>query len=335
MRSRTSSKSMRTIGSALKPTQTFRRLLTVAVAASALLRVSACTKGEEAHPGEATDAAPPSAVTAGLSTPESVLWDSASSTWYVSNINGQPLEKDDNGYILRLAADGSARDSVPFINGADDDITLNAPKGLALVGDTLWVADIDVVRAFDMNTGTEVASVDLAPMDAQFLNDVAVGTDGTLYITDSGIAFDAAGNATHPGQSRVFSIRGRAPEVAVRLRDESAPNGITWDESRAAFVIVGFNTPEIYSWAPGAAEVTVIGRGAGGADGVVALADGRIIYTSWADSSLNVFDDTTSTTITKGLNAPADLGFDAARRLVAVPLFTDNRVEFRQVPAPR
>ena len=140
----------------------------------------------------------------------------------------------------------------------------------------------------------------LSSLDAQFLNDVAVGTDGTIYITDSGIAFDASGNVSHPGQSRVFSIRDRTPEVAVRLRDESAPNGITWDESRAAFVIVGFNTPEIYSWAPGAAEVTVIGQGAGGADGVVALADGRIVYTSWADSSLNVFDDSASTTLDAG-----------------------------------
>lgn len=312
-----------------------RASATIATALLALGGVSACGSTADDAGADTAAAAPPTAVTQGLSTPESVLWDAGSSTWYVSNINGQPLAKDDNGYILRLAADGSVRDSVPFINGADDDITLHAPKGLALVGDTLWMADIDAVRAFDVTTGREVASVDLAPMDAQFLNDVAVGTDGTIYITDSGIAFDAAGNTTHPGRSRVFSLRGRTAEEAVRMRDESAPNGITWDESRAAFVIVGFNAPEIFSWAPGAAEVSVIGQGVGGADGVVALADGRIVYTSWADSSLNVFDDSASTTIVKGLPAPADLGFDVARGVVAVPLFTDNRVEFRQVPMPR
>ena len=51
------------------------------------------------------------------------------------------------------APNGESLDSIPFINGADDDITLNAPKGLALQGDTLWVADIDVVRGFDVTTG--------------------------------------------------------------------------------------------------------------------------------------------------------------------------------------
>jgi hypothetical protein len=41
-----------------------------------------------------------------------------------------------------------------------------------------------------------------------------------------------------------------------------------------------------------------------------------------------------STTLRKGLNSPADLGYDAARNLVAVPLFTENRIEFWTVPAP-
>src|SRR5690606_27467662 len=109
------------------------------------------------------------------------------------------------------------RDSVPFINGADDDITLNAPKGMALVGDTLWVADIDAVRAFDVNTGNQLASIELASQRATFLNDAVAGPDGTVYITDSGIAFDASGNVTHPGRSRVFAIRGGRASEAVAL----------------------------------------------------------------------------------------------------------------------
>ncbi len=303
-----------------------------AFATLALLSLGACAKKDEAPPAEAPPARDPNtplyAVGSGLQTPESVLWDAARGVWYVSNINGNPPQKDDNGYILRLGANGEVMDTVPFINGADDDITLHAPKGMALKGDTLWVADIDAVRAFDVNTGKQVGSVDVRPLRATFLNDVAIGNDGGIYITDSGIAFKADGSVTHPGKSRVFVIRNMAASEAVVLPKESAANGIAWNSSRNAWTIVGFNTADIYEWVPGAKEATVVGTGVGGADGLLVLPGNRAIYTSWADSSLNVFESGASRTLRKGLNAPADIGYDPARKLVAVPLFTSNRVEF-------
>lgn len=308
-----------------------RRAVT-AFAALALLPLAACAKKDEAPPVDTPPARDPNtplfAVSTGLQTPESVVWDAARSVWYVSNINGNAPQKDDNGYILRLGATGEVMDTVPFINGADDDITLHAPKGMALKGDTLWVADIDAVRAFDVNTGNPVGSVDLRPMRATFLNDVAVGNDGGIYITDSGIAFKADGSVTHPGKSRVFVIRNMAATEAVVLPKESAANGIAWNTSRNAWNIVGFNTADIYEWVPGAKEATVVGTGVGGADGLLVLEGNRAIYTSWADSSLNIFEGGASRTLRKGLNSPADLGYDPARKLVAVPLFTSNCVEF-------
>ena len=56
---------------------------------------------------------------------------------------------DGNGYISRMGAAGMVTDSA-FIKG------LNAPKGMALVHDTLWVGDIDVVRAYNARTGAPV-----------------------------------------------------------------------------------------------------------------------------------------------------------------------------------
>src|SRR5256885_8154331 len=47
------------------------------------------------------------------------------------------------------------------IEGGRTGVTLHAPKGMALNGDTLWVADIDVVRAFNAKTGALVDSVSL------------------------------------------------------------------------------------------------------------------------------------------------------------------------------
>jgi sugar lactone lactonase YvrE len=277
--------------------------------------------------------APLHVLKAGLSTPESVLWDKTRRVWYISNINGNPTAKDDNGYIVRVGPDLEPLDSVPFINGADDDITLNAPKGLALQGDTLWVADIDAVRGFDVTTGMSVATIDLRPMRATFLNDIAVSNEGSLYITDSGIAFAADGSVTHPGLSRVFEIRNRVPRQALVLPKESAANGIAWWPGRNAWLIVGFNTPDIYQWFTGAKEATVIAKGPGGADGIVVLADGSAIYTSWADSTLQLLAGTLTTTLRRGLPAPADLGYDPLRNVIAVPLFNDNRVEIWPVTA--
>ena len=80
--------------------------------------------------------------------PESARWDPDQSLWFVSNVNGDPGAKDNNGYISRLKPDGTA-DTGKFIVGGSKGVTLNAPKGMAITGDTLWVADIDAVRAFD------------------------------------------------------------------------------------------------------------------------------------------------------------------------------------------
>lgn len=272
--------------------------------------------------------APFAVLAEGLSTPESVLWDASRKLWYVSNINGSPVAKDGNGYILRLTADGARMDSLPYINGADADITLHAPKGMALVADTLWVADIDALRAFDVNTGKAVTTLELSAQGATFLNDVAAGPDGRIYITDSGIAFANDGSVTHPGKSRVFVLDGRNAREAITLPAQSAANGIAWDAANARWLIVGFNSPNIFAWSGGRDSATVLGTGPGGGDGIIVLSDGRALYSSWADSSLTVFADGVSTTLRTGLNAPADLGYDPARRLVAVPLFLDNRVEF-------
>ena len=311
---------------------------TVLAGVAATLALAACRgndRAEKAAPPPRDPNTPLAVVSTGLATPESVLWDAARKVWYVSNINGSPTTRDDNGYVVRLGPYGQSLDSLPFISGADDDITLHAPKGMALRGDTLWVTDIDVVRGFDVTTGMSVANIDLAPLRATFLNDIAVGNEGALYITDSGIAFGADGAVTHPGASRVFEIRDRTVKQAVVLPRQSAANGIAWHPAQNAWLIVGFNTKDVFSWVVGAKEPTVIGTGPGGADGLVVLADGSTIFSSWADSSISLLYEGRSSTLRRGLNAPADLGYDPARGIVAVPLFSDNRVELWPVGASR
>jgi sugar lactone lactonase YvrE len=268
---------------------------------------------------------------AGFSTPESVLHDSTQDVYFVSNINGSPTAKDNNGFISRVRPDGAV-ENLKFIEGGRAGVTLNAPKGLAVLGDTLWVTDIDIVRAFNARTGAPLDSIKPDSAGAVFLNDIAIATTGAIYITDTGIRFDDVGNVLHPGPDRVFRI-GPDRKVTVAARGDSLgwPNGITVDPVGKRFIIVSFGPPKtVLAWKPGDRAPRVIARGAGGFDGVEVIG-GKVVVSSWTDSSITRFDSTQATKIITGVPSPADIGYDAKRNRVLVPVFTGNRVEIWQL----
>jgi sugar lactone lactonase YvrE len=268
----------------------------------------------------------------GFKTPESVKYDSDLDLYFVTNINGNPSAKDNNGFISRVHPDGTV-DSLAFVSGGRGGVTLNGPKGTAIVGDTLWVADIDAVRGFNKRTGAPVATVDLAKLGAKFLNDLAVGPDGALYVTDTGILFDAGGTVSHPGPDRIFRV-GVKRDVSVATQGDTLdrPNGITWDAANASFVVVSFGGPAVFSWKLGDKAPTVIARGPGAWDGVEVLADGRIIASSWADSTVDVVASGKVARLISGVPSPADIGLDTKRNRVLIPIFQQDRVEVWQLP---
>ena len=189
-------------------------------------------------------------------------------------------------------------------------MALNAPKGMALQGDTLWVADIDAVRGFNRRTGAPVVSI--AIKGAQCLNDIAVGPDG-LYITDTGVKADANG-ISHPGPDRVYRIApDRTWSVALENDSLAGPNGITWDGARRQFIIVPFFGNVVRAWTSGSKATIPLGTSAGQLDGVEILNAQRMLITSVADSSLDVFENGTATVVYKDLSTPADIGLDTKR----------------------
>jgi len=74
--------------------------------------------------------------TDGLKTPESALYDDATKSIYVTNIDGNHSEKDGNGFVSVLNTDGKMK-NLRWVTG------LNAPKGQAISNGNLYVSDID------------------------------------------------------------------------------------------------------------------------------------------------------------------------------------------------
>jgi hypothetical protein len=258
-------------------------------------------------------------------TPESVKYDAQRDLYYVSNINGNPSNKDGNGYIATVKPDSSGM--TMFIEGGKNGVTLNAPKGMAIVGDTLWVADIDAVRAFNRQTGAPIRSVELGRMQAVFLNDIAQGPDSAIYVTDTGIRFDASGNMSSPGKSQIFRIAGTTATVAAQGDSLARPNGIAWDNANSRFVIAAFGGPSVLTWKKGDAAPAALASGPGQYDGIEVLDDGRILVSSWADSAVHVISNGQMTKLVSSVEAPADIGYDTKRHQVLIPLFNANRVE--------
>jgi outer membrane protein assembly factor BamB len=109
-----------------------------------------------------------------LMTNESVLFDDASGTIYVANIDGGPAEKDGKGSIAIISKEGKIVNPA-WISG------LNAPKGMAIANGKLYVTDIDELVEIDIAASkiSKKWKVD----GAEFLNDAAAH-NGTVYFTD-------------------------------------------------------------------------------------------------------------------------------------------------------
>jgi sugar lactone lactonase YvrE len=267
----------------------------------------------------------------GMKTPESVRYDAELDLYYVSNINGNPSQHDNNGYIAVLRADSTGSAPKILVEGGKNGVTLDAPKGMALSGDTLWVADINHVRAFDRKTGAKLADFDLSSQKAQFLNDVTIGGDGSVYVTDTGIAFDAKGGMSHPGTDQIFKISG-GKATAIKADSLNSPNGITWDKANSRFLLGGSAGKAVQTWHPGDKQAATLVNGPGQYDGIEILNDGRILVSSWADSTVNVVQNGALTKLVTGVSAPADIGVDTKRNVLAIPRFNDGKIDFYKIP---
>jgi sugar lactone lactonase YvrE len=309
----------------------------ITIAAGSLL--AACGKQETpavdtTKPAAAAAPAPAVASKLGetpaMKTPESVRYDADLDVFFVANINGNPSQHDGNGFISVVRADSTGVVKM-LVEGGKNGVVLDAPKGLAIVGDTLWVADINHMRAFNKRTGAKVADINLSSQHAMFLNDVAVGGDGAVYATDTGIQFDDKGGMSHPGTDQIFKIEGRKG-TALKVDSLNGPNGITWDATNGRFLLGPFSGTAVQTWKPGDKATGTLASGPGQYDGIEVLADGRVLVTSWADSAVHVIQNGAMTKLVANVGAPADIGVDTKRGVVAIPRFNDGKIEYYKIP---
>jgi sugar lactone lactonase YvrE len=265
---------------------------------------------------------PAMSVAEGLATPESVFYDADSDTYLVSNVDGDPSAKDNNGFIAEVSPDGKMVNPKVVAAGRGG-VTLNAPKGMAVRDGILYVADLDTVRMFDRKTGAPKGEVKVP--GSTFVNDLSFGPNGLLYVTDSGLTpkFESSGT------DGVYVITpGKKPtlKTLVKAKTLNGPNGIL--ATKDSLFVVTFGAAELMTLdLKGESTGPVTKLPKGNLDGVVMVGD-ELVVSSWEGSALyrgkpgGEFKE-----IVSKLEGPADIGFDSKRNRVLVPRMKENRVE--------
>lgn len=237
-----------------------------------------------------------------LKVPESVLQDNKNKWLYVSNIDGlDPWGKDGKGSIGKVGLDGKII-AVDWVKG------LNAPKGMALYKNTLYVADLNELVLIDVEKA-EIKKRVVVPT-AERLNDVTVDGRGTVYVSDS-------------KANRVFVYKDNT--ASPHLEGLQQVNGVLWFNDNLYVLDKGTLFRVEYD-----RKLTKIASGMeGGTDGVEAYSTKEFIVSGWAGVIYFVYPDGTKETLLdtrKDKINSADITYDAVSRIVYVPTFWKNSV---------
>lgn len=240
-----------------------------------------------------------------LITPESVLYDEANDIFYVSCINGVPPDnKDGDGYIAKLDGNGEII--------ADKWATgMSAPKGMALVGNTLYVTDISRIVMIDVATGKITGEKEID--GAAFLNDVDAAADGTVYFTDS-------------GTKKAYSIKGDEVTGLFVNDNLAGINGVFVDENSLTFS--SMESGNVASYSLDSKSATMVADSIFGGDGVekynesyfISNWNGEVYHLTAGWEKTKVLD-----TKEAKLNA-ADIEVVTSKNLLLVPTFFGNKV---------
>lgn len=253
--------------------------------------------------------------TAGFQNPESALPDTEAGIIYVSNIAGGPGDRDGNGYISKLGLDGKIV-TEKWVTGLD------APKGLALSGGKLFVADLDNLVEIDVASGTIVTKH--AAAGAKILNDVAVDGEGRIYTSD------------WPGNA-IWRLSGGTFEKWLESGELKNPNGLFVDKDKLIVATWGAMAADFSTTTPGnlltvnLADKAIAnlgdGKPVGNLDGIEPFDADSFLVTDWvAGKVFQIARSGEAKELLKLGQGSADLGYIAASRTAIIPLMVDGKV---------
>ena len=238
-----------------------------------------------------------------MTTCESVIYDKDHDVLYVANMNGGADVKDGNGFISKVALDGSVS-SLNWIGGMD------APKGMGLFNGKLFVADIDRIHEVDINAGKITQTYSLP--EAKFLNDVTVDANGRVFSSDS-------------RSGDIFMIQNG--KVSKWFSGIAGPNGLLSEGDK--MLSLAWDTQTMNSIDTATKQVVMKADSIENPDGVEAVGDGGYLVSSWngmihyvgADGKSLVLLDTRADSL-----SAADIEYIPEKKLLLVPTFYKNKV---------
>ncbi len=273
--------------------------------------------------GAPAQAASETRVVSGFSHPESVLIDG--NRRFVSNVGAKldPLSHDGDGFISELDADGRivALHAFPSDGGK-----LDAPKGMAVLGGTLFVADIDRVVGFDLTTRRQVFEAKVPAGGPTLLNDVAA-TQDALVVSDT-------------LRGTVWRVDVHSGAFAMIADGIPGANGVVWDAAGKRILVVGlgakFDGGDLFEIPDGGTARRIAKGPHGILDGLALLPDGRMVISDWRSIdppeagavTLHAADGTKTKTLDFGreIRGPADFAVDAVKGEIWIPAMVDETV---------
>tara|TARA_Y100001934_G_scaffold62845_1_gene78034 strand:+ start:1738 stop:2634 length:897 start_codon:yes stop_codon:yes gene_type:complete len=255
-------------------------------------------------------------ITEGIKAPESAYLDKKTGCIFLSQIGaGGGTGKDGDGWISKLTPEGKMEKN-KWVTG------LNAPKGLRSHGDMLWVSDIDCIVGISISKAKIVKTVQIE--NAQFLNDVATGPDGTVYVSDmaAGIVY-----AHKDGKTSVFAEGDKIEH----------PNGLLVHKGKLYLGGWGKNLQKDFSTNPlgrllainlkNKKQRAITKKPTGNLDGVEVDGKGGFIVTDWRAGK--IFHITAKGKATEIIQLPrgaADHAFLTDRNWLILPEMLENKV---------
>jgi len=244
------------------------RFLTIAVAAAI---ISACGSNADANSQSADQSV--ASTTATLDTSRVTVWNVDANPESVAIGRGvifathfgkqlAPMTQDGDGYISKYDANGSFIEK--FVTGLD------APKGMELIGNQVFVADVDSLIGFSVKDGSRSFAVSFSGK-AQFLNGLAAADEANLYIS-----------ATDAGKIwKVDIVSGETVEVA----DVPHVNGLAVSLDGSVIYAVQYNGQDpsagrLLAVNPVDGAYVPLGSYAGMLDGVIEH-KGAVYFTDW------------------------------------------------------